>query len=469
MGITRAQRRFIRRNAFVTSVRFNAFLLLVLCAAIALCWAALTEPSTTWLNWYLTIAWSLYLPAALVGTLRICAKGDSLFTRSRYAGKTKKLVVFVIPSVARHDTYPALVRVINSICSCAPRNLRAWRVDVVIDEGAEAQDELCSFVTGKPHVRILIVPRSYATPSKTRNKARANHYAAEVRQREGDAREDAYIYHLDDDTHVGNDTIASIAEFIETKAGYYLLAQGVLTFPHELSPSLFCSMADSIRPADDITRCGVFTGDLGSPLAGLHGEHMLVRASAEDKIGWDFGDTLVEDAHFGLAFARAYPGRSCVLNSFSYGASPSRISDLVRQRTRWAAGLIGLVLGENDHPIALRIPIAYTLLCWLLLPFYFVGTVLVVSYASGIDNTSPVVSWAILPWAFTFAYSIWQYIEGARINTIASCVPGSFYLRAIMMVPYLYLFGIIEGYAGICGLFKYIARDRRFEVIKKRT
>lgn len=450
-----------------SAIRFNPFILVALYAAITVCWLLVTKPSNTWLNWYLTFVWSLYLPAALAGTIRVLLKGDKLFVLSNYKQTIDNLVVFIVPSVARHDTYPALRRVIESVEAHAPHNLTQWRLDLVIDEGAQAENELCTFIADKPHVRLLIVPRTYKTKNHTRSKARANQYAADIRKLEGEAVEDVYVYHLDDDTHVEEDTIASIAEFIDTKSGTFLLAQGVLAFPHELSPSHFCRMADSIRPADDITRCGIFTGDLGTPLAGLHGEHMLVSAQVEDQIGWDFGNTLVEDAFFGLSFARLYPGRSCVLKSFSYGASPASVRDLIQQRKRWAAGLLKLVLGRNEFPLLYRIPIAYTIACWILSPFYFVGFVLVISHLCGVNNTSPVVLWAIFPWTFTLAYSVWQYIEGLRINLSVSKTQKHQIVYTIIMLPCIYFFTIVEAFAGLCGLYKFIVRDSKFEVIKK--
>ena len=53
----------------------------------------------------------------------------------------------------------------------------------------------------------------------------------------GENTDQCYVYHLDDDTHIGEDTAASLAEFIEFDGDRFYLAQGILTFPHELTPS----------------------------------------------------------------------------------------------------------------------------------------------------------------------------------------------------------------------------------------
>ena len=69
----------------------------------------------------------------------------------------------------------------------------------------------------------------------------------------------------------------------------------------------------------------------GTPRAGVHGELLLVRASIEARIGWDFGPrSLVEDAQFALIFSARYPGRSAWFCGRCYGASPASLRDFFR-------------------------------------------------------------------------------------------------------------------------------------------
>ena len=138
-------------------------------------------------------------------------------------------------------------------------------------------------------------------------------------------------------------------------------------------------MADSIRPADDLTRFAFFTGVLGTPLGGLHGEHLIIRADIEDEIGWDFPDTVIEDAYFAVQFATKYPRRSTTLNSYSYGASPASVRDLLRQRRRWIEGLLRLAFNRR-LPLMPKLPLLYSIFTWSLAPFQFVGLALLISY-----------------------------------------------------------------------------------------
>ena len=67
-------------------------------------------------------------------------------------------------------------------------------------------------------------------------------------------------------------------------------------------------LADAARPAEDVGRLLRLTGR-GTPRAGVHGELLLVRASIEATIGWDFGPRgIVEDAQFAPDLLRPLPG-----------------------------------------------------------------------------------------------------------------------------------------------------------------
>jgi len=347
--------------------------------------------------------------------------------------------------------------VLTSICDLAWRNLSNYRIDVVIDEGDEdvcaTLQALKDWLGGTELVQLLVVPSDYQTPRGARYKTRANHYALEHRRARRENTSSTYVYHLDDDTSMGVDTVASIAEFIASnRSGEHLLAQGVLAFPNELSPSWLSNMADSIRPADDLTRFNLFTETFGVPLGGLHGEHLLVRADIEDDIGWDYPDTVIEDALFALHFANRYPGRSTTLNSFSYGASPATITDLVKQRRRWSEGLLKLIF-KRDIPLLSRLPLIYCVLAWVSSPFQFVGLLLPLSFILDRNGASPVHSWVIVLWSFNLAFLFWSYALGYRINNVASARPRSPWCSLALPVTMFVLSGI-ESYAVLLGLLR---------------
>ena len=300
--------------------------ILVVLAAIA---RSITRPGPSGFNDYLSVVWTMYLPIALVGlvaavvTARRSGNRIEVSTSEVVVGKK---VIIQIPTLCHPGNIPALTRVISSIIEHAGHNLENYRIDVVIDEGdavvVAATAQLRHWAGGDPRICLVVVPNSYRTPLGAKFKTRANQYAMERRRAEGDNTAACYVYHLDDDTSVGADTISSIAEFIaDNRDGTHLIAQGILAFPRELTPSRFSNLADSIRPGDDATRFKFFTDVVGTPLGGLPGEHLLARADIEDEIGRDFPDTVIEDAFFALRLADLYPGRSTTLKSPS---SPER-------------------------------------------------------------------------------------------------------------------------------------------------
>ncbi len=418
-------------------------------------------------NLYLSLAWASYFPLAVVGLLG--AIGSRRLQIVPFKGMISERIIFLIPTVARHDTVPALMRVIDSILLCAPHHLLTYDIHLVTEEGAEGLATLSEQYHGHQRVRFLVVPATYQTRRGTKYKARANQFALDYRRARGLNGRDVFIYHGDDDTAIGPDTIWSIASFITHKSQTADLAQGVLTYPHQLSRSWFCKLADSVRPADDLTRFHFFTGMLGSPLAGLHGEHLLVRASTEEAIGWDFGEQVkVEDAYFGLFFALWFPRRATFLESCSYGASPASPADLVKQRRRWAAGLFGL-LCDRRVPLRVKCSLCYSIANWTSGLFQHVGIVLMVGFLLGSFNTSPVFAWILAIWCFSLAYQTWMYCEGLRINLDASQARRwKYYVLPWLVVALLPLFSLVEAWAAVLGLLDFVRKKPGFDVIAKR-
>lgn len=418
------------------------------------------------LNWYLSVIWAAYLPIAIIGLFGAIEARN--FIPSRHQGRVNKLVIFFIPSLARKNTLPALERVVNSISKAAPALLNNFRIDVVIDEGAECEQLLKDRYEENDNINIIVVPTSFVSRTNTRYKCRANQYALLERRGRGEASSDVFVYHLDDDTAVGEDTISSIAEFIRKDDGSYHLAQGILTFPWELSGSFLARLADSVRPSDDITRFRFFTKILGRPLIGLHGEHLLIRSSIEDSIEWEFGNEIVEDARFALEFSRVYPGKATFLSSCTYGSSPESISDLVKQRERWARGLIRLALNPS-LPLLAKLPLLYCILNWITGIFQHVLLVLVFAVLAGFSSTSPIAREVIFIWCFNLAYHVWIYMEGLRINLQVS---DKSYSRmryfSIFIVPLVFVISLIEATASFRATINVLRGKNGFAVISKR-
>jgi hypothetical protein len=463
------------RSGAPTTIRPRLLTFLVLyVAALCLAWLA-RNLDTGALSWYTTVVWTLPILASLIGLSGAIVsvrrtRRERRAPEGRPAMVAEPLIVLV-PTIGRDDTYPALKRVVASYCRHLPELFPRLRIDVLIEQDCEARDDILHLAEDNPLIRVLTVPRSYRTVKSTRFKARANHYAHERRIAEGEARADVWVLHMDDDTGVGPDTAASLARFVNAQrqagADASHLAQGVLAYPREHATSRITWLADAIRPGCDISQFAATTGR-GRPLAGLHGELLLVRASVEAEIGWDFGPrTIVEDAQFALYFCEVYPGRSEWISGRSYGASPVTVRDLIKQRERWAWGLLELAVNRSV-PLRRRLLLVHNVTIWAVGPLQHVALVLLAGALLGDLNTFP-ISAAFLPvWAVNVAYGNWQYWEGLKINALSSGRGRRLWWEPLCLLPLIPLFSVWEAAGVLRATVRFLRHgESTFTVIAK--
>lgn len=424
--------------------------------------------SNTWniFTIYATLSWAFGMPIVAVSFIGAVRSGSLRI--SSYKGRIPNLVVFQIPTIGSYDVLGALTRVINSIVANASSNLDNWRVDVVTEDYSTALDEIKELYKDQQNVNIVVVPRTYRTKSGSINKSRALQFGLDYHIENNEINEETWFFHLDDDASIGPDTVAAIAEHIKYKGDKYYIAQGVLAFPHHLSKSLIAKYADSMRPTDDLTRFYFFTSLVKIPLVGLHGENLLVRSDVEAKIGWDNGSRPIsDDSCFGLRFSEQFPGKSSFLPAFTYGASPSSVRDMLRQRRRWLVDLTNLGF-FGPLPWKYRLIFIYSVLFWssmitqnvilatMLLQFFHVISFELITPPMGVM------------WAFTFSFWIWFYWNGLHINNKLSEKPEPFWKSALIMIPLFFLvIGPLEFLGGAMGIYAFLRNERRFEVIRK--
>src|SRR5215469_11948320 len=435
-----------------------------------------TLPSVGLLAWPLTVMWTWPILTTLIGIVGIRRTRKALRTsKAHWSGPglttSEDFLIVVLVTIGRHDIFPALERSVRSYLTYLPRCFPRLRIDIVIDEGCEATSRITRLAAASDMIRLVIVPARYRTANGTRFKARASHYSHELRIREHEDRDNVWVLHMDDDTGVGPDTAQAMAWFIDEqfRAGPDAkhMAQGILTYPREYARNRLTWLADSARPAEDVARFSAWTGS-GTPRAGLHGELLLVRASIEATIGWDFGPrSIVEDAQFALIFSARYAGRSGWFCGRSYGASPASLRDFLRQRERWSWGLAALVFNRSLQ-LRNRLLLGYSVMSWVVGPIQNVVVVLFVAVLVGDDRTSPVTMFVLPLWALNMAYVIWMYWEGLRLN---AGVSGGGRRRwwepwaVILLIP---IFGLMEGLGGLRGFVKFARRaENKFTVIAK--
>lgn len=436
-------------------------------------WSFGREPTTGFIGWYITIVWTLPIVTSVrgvVGGMITARRMRRQQTAACSIEASTAMLIVVVPTIGRHDTQPALERVVRSFCDILPAYFPRLRVDVIVEEACEAGESIAALAAEDALIRILTIPRDYRTPNGTRFKARANEYANALRIAEGEATDTVWVLHMDDDTAVGLDTAEALVQFIsdQQSAGEHglHLAQGVLTYPRELAANRLTWLADAIRPGCDISLFALTTGR-GSPVAGVHGELLLVRASVEAAIGWDFGPrATVEDAEFALWFSARYQKRCDWFSGRSYGASPATVTDFIRQRERWFSGLLELAF-KGTMPLRRRLLLLHNVIVWALTPVMYPGIILLVGALLSFE-TAP-ASVALLPlWAVNVAFSIWLYWEGLKINVSSSARPRRSWWEPLCLIGLLPLFLLWEVLGITRGLFRFVRNgNNAFAVIAK--
>jgi len=434
-------------------------------------WAWERRSGLTSLDWYVSAAWTLPVLTSSMGLAGGLRTAHRLRRRSRppVPLAVEDMLVVVVPTIGRRDTFPALERVVRSFCRELPCYFPRLRIDLVIEEACQARNEIIGLTD--PSIRVITIPQDYQTPSGTRFKARANHYAHTLRLAAEEARDDVWVLHMDDDTGVGSDTAQELARFVSSQqsAGKQALhlAQGVLCFPREYADNRLTWLADAVRPGCDVGLFAATTGR-GTPRAGLHGELLLVRASVEATIGWDFGPrAIVEDAQFALCFCERYPGRSGWIPGRSYGASPASVGDFIRQRERWVWGLLELAT-DRKVPLRRRLLLIHNVAVWSCAAVAHPAVVLLVGVIAGDVHAKPASAVLVPLWALNMAFCAWLYWEGLKLNGGSSARPRPLWRERLCLVVLAPLFSAWE-VAGIsCGLARFLKRgEPRFTVIRK--
>lgn len=445
-------------------------------------WAWWHSAEVDAIDLYVSVVWSMPTIISAIGLYGgHCTARRMRIERHRAESSSvvaSDRIVVVIPTIGRADSLPALKRVIESVRQTLPAFFPEWRLDVLIEDACPTRSTIEAMAAGDGGFRVVTVPASFQTPYKTPFKARANHYAHLLRLTEGEAREDVWVLHMDDDTGLGRSTSMELARFVvaQRTAGDKALhlCQGVLCYPRELAANRLIWLADSVRPGCDIGLFSATTGR-GSPTAGLHGEMLLVRASVESAIGWDFGPrTLVEDAEFALHFCDKFPGRSGWVPAPSYGASPATASDFLKQRERWVWGLLELAGGrsaqrsENRLSFSRRFFMLHNTIVWACAPLGHPVVVLLLCCLLSDFQTAPITPILIPLWSLNAAFCVWLYWEGLKLNTLASALDRRIWWEPLCLVLLMPIFSLWEVAGIIRGVRSFILRrEPRFTVIAK--
>lgn len=345
-------------------------------------------------KWTAFICWTVFSAYAVLGFIGLRYK-----TRKASYRLPPDKFEFVVVSKASKTVYNALCETLDHLV----QEFSGYPVNLVIDEDAEMIDSIRGRYEDK--VNIVLVPVSYRRDLI--GKGRAINYFIEYH-----VVGDKWYGFLDDDNLVLDDTFLYEIPRYDME-GY--VAMNPILVPRKGRSNITFIM-DWVRYFDDLTVFRFFTGVLGKPYAGFHGELLTVKGSVLKEIGYNHW-SITEDFRFSQEIVkRGY--RTWQSETKVSIKSPNSIRDLIRQRGRWFKGVL---LDIRYSPLKQKLFVGLRLMLWM------VGVL---------------GSWALSP--------LWIY-WGVFYPAILG---GLFYW-------YIYLFGIVK-----LGLFRYIATIPLFGVLE---
>jgi cellulose synthase/poly-beta-1,6-N-acetylglucosamine synthase-like glycosyltransferase len=301
-------------------------------------------------------------------------------------------------------------KVKNSLYEVLDYHVKKYgRVVLVVDEEAPLLPVLREF----RGVDLVVVPSSYRRDLT--GKGRALQYFTECC-----VDSSKWYVFIDDDNLILDDSfLYEIPAYEELN---YVAANGVLV-PRP-GRSVTAYVMDWIRFVDDLFLFRLFTGLLGKPLLGLHGDLLIVKGSVLREIGFS-KKTLTEDFEFAKELVkRGY--KTWQSNTRVSIKSPNSVKDLITQRGRWFKGIVS---GMKSCPLLMKIVIiirGFTFTIGVLLLIILLPAIYYIGY-----------TWFIVPAGLYYAGT---YIYGVYNS-------GKPYM--ILLVPF---FGFIEAISRVYGL-----------------
>jgi cellulose synthase/poly-beta-1,6-N-acetylglucosamine synthase-like glycosyltransferase len=350
------------------------------------------------------LCWFMFMLWAILGLLCLRYKPQKSTTRANN-------VELVIVSIANGKVRNSLKETLSNI------EKLGLKFYLLVDESSELIPELADN-------NLVVVPKSYN--QFLIGKGRAVNYFVEHY-----VQDKKWYGFVDDDNLVLDDTFLYEIPYYDKKG--FAAMNPVLVMRKGKSSLTY--VMDSIRLFDDGTVYKFFTGLLGKPLIGLHGELLCVKGEVLKEIGYNHR-TITEDFRF-----------SCELVKRGYKTwqsktrislkSPNNVSDLMRQRGRWFKGIVK----DLKHATAPTKLIVGTRLSFWVLGFF--GS-----------------------WAFAFLWPLWgplwPAIPGGIAYWLLYCygVAKASKWRFLLAIP---LIGIMETLSWV-----YSLRQKGFVVIDKR-
>jgi hypothetical protein len=270
-------------------------------------------------------------------------------------------IIFQITTRSATRT-PVVKRGIDSIINSSMKiNYNNYQISIITDDPKDRT------TLNSTKCEVIIVDKKFKAFAI--KKGRALQYAVEHRRKTGKNIASYWIFHMDDESYVTDQTIISLLKFI--REGNAMASEGPIFYPLKFeSANPLTAIAESIRP---FTCYDCVSQMTNPPPLHMHGSNLLVRSDIEDSIGWNFGPTLAEDQIFGYRIYEKYGPKSMGWHGgILLEQPPLNLKDHFMQRRRWVLGSL-----QNME----RFPIIHKFKLMFKLGTYFMG------FVSGVVST----------------------------------------------------------------------------------
>ena len=306
--------------------------------------------------------WFSTIPVAFLTLSRFVRNRKTLIEKDLRRIYNDPIIIFQITTRSATKT-KVVERGINSIIRASNEiNYSNYKISVVTEDENDRKN-----VVKLKNSEIIVVKRGYKTNAI--KKARALQYAVEYRKNTSENTKNFWIFHMDDESYVTNQTLLSLLKYIREGKG--VASEGPIVYPLKFeSANPITALAESVRPFGCYDCVSQMTNP---PPLHLHGSNLLVRADIEDTIGWNFGDTLAEDQVFGYKIYERYGTNALGWHGgILLEQPPLNIKDHFMQRRRW---ILGTLQNMDKFPFWHKFKIGFKLAS------YFMG------FVSGIVST----------------------------------------------------------------------------------
>lgn len=294
---------------------------------------------------------SLFVIANAMGYLYGSPWHKEQINRELWRGwKNRTRKKLIISYVSRGDNNVALKRAIEKSRKVLDDNNIPYIIEAVTDipvnSGADVE---------------MVVPEAYKTKNNAKYKARALHYASQIRK----CSRHAWVVHMDEESMLSDEVVHGLANFLAEAKNSRMIGQGEIKYnAHGYGDNILITAIDSVRTGDDIGRFRVQYKLVNKPVFGMHGSFFVVNSFLEKKMGFDLGGrgSITEDAYF--AFICSAEGiKFKWIDGFIREQSPFTIMAILKRRRRWITGL-RLLMWDKTIPLYQRIILITNMTLW---------------------------------------------------------------------------------------------------------